>query len=196
MKEKQDDRKVIAKYISDLDVDEMVLDGENSFSKVISFLHRVDNLTASFVRLHFTVGKQPRYLTLTPRHLVLVQPQKSAQFDHILAQEVKEGDLLKYSDYSKSRLEYVKVDRVERVELENSGIYSPLTESGTIIVDNVHVSCFSMVKSHRLAAFVFNVVNSIVRLFEMGSEEFFVSFTEVLFRFVESFSITSVFLHV
>ncbi len=64
------------------------------------------------------------------------------------------------------------VTKVETVALEKSGIYAPLTEQGTIIVDNVHASCYSMVKNHKIAHFLFNILNKLNSFVKLTSQTY------------------------
>lgn len=196
----REDETVSAKFIADLEIDDLVMVGENEFSKVISFLHQVDGIDAEFIRLYFESPTEAgaNFITLTPKHLI--SAQTSGDFEYIPAREVRIGDVLKHHDMIKGRLSYVRVDKVERVYLKGSGIYAPLTESGTLIVDNVHVSCFSMVKDHHLATNVYRGFNWLVGLTKLNSvcssHELFTYFTELLYKFASVFGITSVFLNI
>lgn len=129
------------------------------FSKIVSFLHKIEEIDASFLRVYYNYNESSshtiKHITLTRKHLILIQKanQSLDVFEYKAAYEISQGDSLKYFDYNQKVYRIVKVVKVEQVNLEKSGIYAPLTESGTIIVDNIQVSCYSMVKDHKSAQF-------------------------------------------
>lgn len=194
----------------EIEINDMVLVGsglessEQKFSKVISFLHRIEEIEANFIKLYFKATEYlstksenlTEHLTITPRHLILAK--RSSHFEYVQARDVQSGDILKFFNNEKQQMSYVEVTKVESVRLENSGIYSPLTESGTLIVDNIHVSCFSLVKSHYLANVVFNFFNSLINFTNLNSysSELFVAFTQILFNIVDMLKVTDLFLRV
>lgn len=170
-----------------------------SFSKVVSFFHRVENIDASFVRIYFNLkqNSSDNYITLTPRHLILVKEANDNQsdFEYKPAMKIKPGDELKYYDHETKFQKIVTVNLIETVDLKNSGIYAPLTETGTIIVDNIHVSCYSMVKNHRLAQFFFSLINNIGSVFDVASNTY-VSYSKVLYEALNLLNLSSLFLNV
>lgn len=191
----------------DLQVNDEVMVGENTFSKVVSFLHRIEHIDAEFIRIHYEPlqGVNPRttttgnYITITPKHLIETRNGESTSFSYIPAFEVKPNDLLKYHDRIDGNMEYVRVTRVESVRRDESGIYAPLTESGTLIVDRIHVSCFSMVKSHRLAELVYKAANWLMDVTSAkrvySSDELFDGFTHALWTLAQTLGVSSVFLN-
>jgi hypothetical protein len=137
-----------------------------SFSRVLGFFHRDIEASASFIRIYFnlpTVFHQTNnsnsFITLTPKHLIAVRDPKSNVFEYIPAENVPHGSELKYFDPKSNQPLIVQVVKTELIHIKNKGIYAPLTESGTIIVDDVYVSCFSMVKNHSFAQMFFSVLN-------------------------------------
>lgn len=189
----------------DLQVNDEVMVGENTFSKVVSFLHRVERIDAEFIRIHYEPlqGKtKGYYITITPKHLIETRNgdgDDHTSFSYIPAYEVKPNDMLKYHDRIDGNMEYVRVTRVESVRREESGIYAPLTESGTLVVDNIHVSCFSMVKSHRLAELVYKAANWLMNVTSAkrvySSDELFDGFTQALWTLAQTLGVSSVFLN-
>jgi hypothetical protein len=116
-------------------------------------------------------------------------------FYYLPAGEVKPGDLLKYYDYKNKIYKIVRVVQRESVDLDKSGIYSPLTESGTIIVDNIHASCYSIVKNHKVAQFFFNIMNNLKDLVKLTSQSY-ISYSKFLYEMVNFMNLGSVFLNV
>ena len=148
--------------ISNLKISDQVLSGitnnQQQYSKVISFFHNLPNISAKFVRL-YTADKT--FVTLTARHLIFAKTKSADSFEFIPANTVQPGDLLQLFEHSFNKLKYVGVVKNEQIDLINSGIYAPLTESGTIIVDNIQASCFSLVKSHKLTQTFFKMLHQI-----------------------------------
>lgn len=176
-------RKLTVKYMHELQLGDNVLVSRSNgpeddstthleFSKIVSFLHRIENESATFVRLHFeTPQVEPSYITLSAKHLILAsRPNKDDEdsFEYIPAMSVQVDDHLKYFDSTLNEELVVRVVDTETVDLGQSGIYAPLTESGTLIVDDIHVSCFAMVKSHHLAQFIFSILNHVVKFFGLS----------------------------
>lgn len=115
---------------------------------IIAFLHRSETGTGNttFVRISVVGGAS---ITLTRDHLIFVSSNASANdFRARFAGKVVRGDYVFGADSNAvvSR-EVVGVD----VVYFNSGLYAPLTSSGNIVIDDVIVSCYAEVTSHRLA---------------------------------------------
>ena len=192
------------KRMSELSVGDQVLVVDQSeilkFSKVVSFLHKIESIDANFKRIHYNSSAEDQnklnYITLTDKHLILVgKPQPNNTFNFVPAREVRIGDMLKYYDYNRKISKMVTVTKVENVGLEKSGIYSPLTEQGTIVVDNIHVSCYSMIKNHKVAQFFFNLLNSLSDVFKLTSSSY-VNYSKILFDMLDFAQLTSFFLNI
>lgn len=187
--------------MSELNVNDEVMVGENEFSKVISFLHRIENIDAEFVRIYYESNQEDQingYITMTPKHLIMVETSQG--FNFIPANSIKTENVLRYYDSKDDSFRYVKVKKVELVKIENSGIYAPLTETGSLVVDNIHVSCFSMVKSHSLAEIVYKAANWLINISGLdkiySSNEALIDFTEFLLKLVQTLGVSSVFLNI
>ena len=196
-----------SKDMSELEVDDLVLtvDDSNTFeySPIVTFLHKIKEIDAEFIRMHYnnTIESsnlystdKPKYITLTKGHLIYSSNQTSNRdlFEYKLAKEVNVGDYIEYVDEIDHSLKYVKVIKLESLNLTNSGIYAPLTKSGTLVVDNIHVSCFSLIKNHKLAQYVFSFVNKFSNLTTITSQ-FYHKYAKFLFNFLNSFSLKSFF---
>jgi hypothetical protein len=161
---------ITIKSMNELNIGDQVLvkpSNENNmsqFSKIIGFLHKIENISSEFVRLYYDSEKnENKYISLTPKHLIWTK-KKSDEFEFIPAYKIKENDILKYYDFDSKTERLVKVKKSIKIYLENSGIYAPLTETGTLIVDNILVSCYSIIKSHDLAQKFFKCLHVIKRL--------------------------------
>jgi hypothetical protein len=118
-----------------LSVDDEVLT-DSGFSPVVSWLHR-DTSTKSrpYLRLVFAVsGAGTRRITLSADHLIFRN-----RTECVPAAEIVSGDELCVFDHGRLNWEVV----VGKSRCVASGVYCPLTETGTIIVDGVLCSCYS-----------------------------------------------------
>ena len=163
---------------------------------MVNFLHRIENIEANFVRLFYS---DPRgytsQITLTSKHLIMAKinnQTEDSSFEYVPADHVRIGSLLSlFDNYS---FKNVSVIGIDRPTLNKSGIYAPLTESGTLIVDNIHVSCFSIVKSHYLAQFFYELLGKLNNLFQVSSETYSL-YSRILFQVLESTKASNYFLN-
>ncbi|KAE8626361.1 hypothetical protein XENTR_v10006602 [Xenopus tropicalis] len=115
-------------------------------SVVLLFLHRDLYKTATFVLIE-AEGHTSKLL-VTPNHLLFIKRSLSAGFLPTFAYRVQIGDLVQIY-VNGTQLQPSKVVRVS-VE-EQTGVYAPMTEHGTLLVDGVLTSCYATVESHTLA---------------------------------------------
>lgn len=178
---------------------------------MVSFLHKIENIDANFIRIYFETDpvainksmatnksrKMQSYITITPRHLILVRKlnQTSGNFEYRAAMEVRVGDVLKYFNYNQKMYQFAQVVKTETVNLKNSGIYAPLTESGTLIVDNVQTSCYSLVKDHKTAQFFFNILNKINHFLSLTADSY-VTYSKFLYEILNFVQLSNLFLNV
>lgn len=117
-----------------------VLNEENqiTYSPVIAFLHRDLNEHTTYKRLR---TKNAR-LELSDRHLI-----HRRHDGFIWAEQLNEGDeILILANKHANQTTYETILEIDQVEKQ--GLLAPLTEQGTILVNNVHTSCYAIVKSH------------------------------------------------
>ncbi|CAH1154989.1 unnamed protein product [Phaedon cochleariae] len=145
--------------LSDLRIGEQILALDAStntlvFSEVILFLDLDPHQKRQFVTLTLRSG---RTLVVTPSHLVLTGTAK--RFRTVFAEQVKVGDTLLVtlegnnsasSDHETVEDSVVKVGAVLR-----TGVYAPLTKAGTLVVNDVVVSCYATVDSQAMAHWAF-----------------------------------------
>jgi len=143
-----------AKYMRDLSTDDEVLSptqaGQFSWQPVTWFIHRDHNVETDFVELKSGSGNEP--LALTRHHLIPVLP---CDFDvsafegeaasslmskfAIFAEKAEKGQCLVHLRGDSIALEPITAKRIVRKQ----GIYSPMTSSGSLVVNGVHVACYS-----------------------------------------------------
>lgn len=127
-------------------------DGNLEYSEVLLFLHRNPELRSRFLRLTTASGVA---ITITPSHLILRWHKPNTTVLHeatpVYAQDVRVDDQLLVSGHAGpgGRL---RVDRVSKIEeVFETGVYAPLTLSGTIVVNEIVASCYAVIFSQRLA---------------------------------------------
>ena len=164
--------------MSDLQVGESVLavdeKGELLFSPVILHLHTSPEDSATFLRINTHSGHS---LSVTPNHLIYMLSKNDAYREKVkssnnqqnereqgktleantkmyqslfkpeFASKIKECDFVLVHDNIRG-LMVTKVKNVKKLNL--TGVYSPLTSEGNIIVDSVLASCYSDFDSHTL----------------------------------------------
>ncbi|VDP06453.1 unnamed protein product [Heligmosomoides polygyrus] len=121
------------KRMEELKIGDLVLTAEQNttmFTPVTSFLHRLPDTAASFVRLQTSDGE----LKLTPQHFI---------YKMVYAEDLTAGDCL-YRSRNDEVIQAVSVVR-ER------GVYAPMTSSGDLLANDIYVSCHNVVKTSTLS---------------------------------------------
>lgn len=140
------------KTLSELGIGEKILShdprtNQLTFSEVILFLDYDPSQKREFLNIKLNSG---RTLTVTPTHLV---PRK--QINHIetlFAEKIRIGDILLVSDSNNG----VSEDSVVEIRgIIRTGVYAPLTEVGTVVINDIIVSCFATVDSQEIADWAF-----------------------------------------
>ena len=118
---------------------QVIKDSEIHLAPVFAFIHRQTDVMQEFLKINTTKNK---ILKITGDHLLFVE--KTGQATAIPARDVKIGDTV-----------YVREEHAARRDLVQSistvyekGVYAPVTLSGTILVNDVHTSCYFDVLSH------------------------------------------------
>jgi hedgehog protein len=145
------------KKLSDIRIGDEVLtinptSGLPQFSEVLLFLDRDPNERRTFMTIITASGRR---ITVTPSHLLLVE-QEDGNVEPTFAGKIREGVRLLILPPGAEMLTWDLVTRIE-VRIEQ-GVYAPLTNAGTIIVDEIAVSCYAFINSHALAHIVFSPV--------------------------------------
>ena len=133
--------------MKDLNIGDRVMTlegGKVVYQKVITFLHRDLDVEAEFVKITFDNGSE---LTVTGNHLLLTRRENCDVITSKPACDVEVGDV----DVMSGEGERVRVVRVESER--HKGIFCPLTESGTIVVDGILCSCYASVRSFNFGLF-------------------------------------------
>ncbi|KAH7725885.1 CBN-WRT-1 protein [Aphelenchoides avenae] len=131
-----------------------------SFSLVTSFIHRLPTIMAQFIRLETDNGT---VLKLSPLHFIHRSRCGSHRVEEVHAEMIREGDCLyeKVEDggYKQTPVIYVRI-------VEEVGAYSPMTESGNIVVNGIMASCHNVIRSQSVSHSFFNFFKPVQRAIE------------------------------
>ncbi|CAG9863770.1 unnamed protein product [Phyllotreta striolata] len=143
----------VRRKLSDLQLGERILSKDPStdeltFSEVMLFLDFDPAQKREFLTIRLSSN---RTLVITPNHLVEKFDGTSEGYRTVFAGTIKPGDSLLVSASDK-----ILVDNVAEVSLTvRTGVYAPLTRTGTLVVNDVVVSCYATVDSQSLAHWAF-----------------------------------------
>lgn len=150
------------KRLSDLHVGESILTvdqttGQLEYSEVILFLDRNTEERREFLRISTTSG---RTLTLTPSHMLL--RGNITSIETIFAERLNLNDVILVQENNT-----LVQDTVNRIEpILKTGVYAPLTKTGTILVNEIAASCYAVVDSQDIAHWSFAPVRVILNIQE------------------------------
>ncbi|XP_076837661.1 tiggy-winkle hedgehog protein [Brachyhypopomus gauderio] len=144
-----------SKSVKDLTVGDKVLAADEQggvvYSDFITFMDFDPTTRREFLVIE--TSEPARTLHLTPAHLVFVRdPSAHSGMSARFASSVQPGHEVFVLDGVRNP-RTVRVERIHTVE--NTGSYAPLTAHGTIVVDQVLVSCYAVIEQHRWAHWAF-----------------------------------------
>lgn len=119
--------------VKDIQVGDKVLTVENEYKTVYTVDHKDPSKKATFVQIHSTANAESP-LEITERHMVFLHGEEKP----IPASAVKVGDALQTVN-SDSPSFVTKISFVERL-----GVWNPITVDGTVVVDGIVTSTYSM----------------------------------------------------
>jgi hypothetical protein len=163
-----------------------ILDEENqvSYSSIIAFLHRDLNEHAFYKRIR----TENSVIELSKRHLI-----HHRQNGFIWSEKLVKGDeILVFSSNYENETQWEEI--LEITDVQKQGLMAPLTEQGTILVNNVHASCYALVKSHKVAHFALAPYRFYHRFFGQLSDtnsmtKSILSYADILFHFFNNLPI-------
>jgi len=123
--------------MNSLKIGDRILAEHNKYSRVFGFAHRDPDSEAEFVEIRVVGNSTIRETTLeiSAEHLMFADSGKS-----MLAASVKVGDRL----IGRSNQQQQQIVRVEAIQnITRRGIYAPLTETGTLLVNGILVSSYA-----------------------------------------------------
>jgi len=122
------------------------------FDDVIGFSHRLPagNRKSMYTCMTLENGAS---MCSTPEHLICIPTlpdaaaASSLECQYVFTRDIRPGFIVLYNNNSLSTLQ-----RVAAVssDYSDNGLYSPLTSSGTLVVDGVLASCYATIPSHWL----------------------------------------------
>jgi hypothetical protein len=115
------------KQCCELELNDMVLVDGGKYEKIVCFSHFDTQTESSFIKITLRNGKRVR---ATKSHLIMVNNKEIKSFDSVVV-----GDKLKYKQ------KFCSVMSIEIVS--EKGLICPITESGSIVVDNVLCTCYA-----------------------------------------------------
>ncbi|XP_062337276.1 tiggy-winkle hedgehog protein [Osmerus eperlanus] len=144
------------KMVKDLKVGDRVLTADDEGNIVSSeFLMFIDRDPKTIREFYVFETEEPRStLRLTPAHLVFVTNNGTgSDTTAVFASNVTPGQKVLVVD---DALEHLKAVTVQRIFVEEyEGSYAPVTSHGTIIIDQVLVSCYAVIEDHKWAHWAF-----------------------------------------
>jgi hypothetical protein len=120
--------------MEELKVGDSVLTGTGRYEPVYAFGHKNTAQVAEFLQMEMSESKQK--LELTAAHMVFVQGQKHP----IRADSIQVGDVLRSTTAEGGKV--TKIGTVTR-----TGLYAPLTPSGSVVVDGIVASSYISLQS-------------------------------------------------
>jgi len=126
-------------------------DGQLGYSSVRYWLHAQPDLSMKFLTLSTESGHR---LSLTGEHLIYETDCRGNDGHAIYARNVRVGRCLFVND--EGELKETRV--VEKGQTKMNGIYSPITETGSIVVNDVLASCYNYYENESLQKFVYQFV--------------------------------------
>ena len=120
-----------------------VIDDKNQvgYSPIIAFLHHDPKEHSLFKRIRTKNAK----IELSNRHLI----RRRSDDAFVWAEDLLVGDeVLVLNAKNNNGSAWEKILGI--TEVHKQGLMAPLTEQGTIVVNNVHASCYALVKYHYL----------------------------------------------
>ncbi|CAB3400763.1 unnamed protein product [Caenorhabditis bovis] len=153
------------KRMDELEVGEWIMgigDTGIEFFPVTFWIHRVPDMFAQFRRIQLSDGSE---IKLTDYHNIYkadchnigeqMKNSKILKKYSALAKDIQVGDCL----YT-TLFDTIKVAKVKRISAFNStGIYSPMTSCGNIVVNDVYASCHTTVNNFAMQNSFFTLIN-------------------------------------
>jgi len=142
----------LAKIRSNVQVLSRNDEGELEYSNVRHWLHLEPTTTMKFINLRTQSGHR---LSISSEHLIYETDCRGGAGDAIYAKNVRIGKCV----YIKNENgEFKETPVTEMDQQRMTGIYSPITDTGSIVVNDVLASCYSYYENEALQKFVYQIV--------------------------------------
>ena len=134
--------------MSDVRTGDRLLVADGTYSPVLTFLvHQQQGSSVDYLR----ISTNQSTLQITPSHLILIRRQgDNGPPRYLQAARLRPGDHI-FSlrpDFNGTMQETEVIEVIDNVK--RSDAYAPMTESGTLVVDDVIVSCYAEYEHHSL----------------------------------------------
>lgn len=123
-------------------------DGQLEYSSVRYWLHAQPELSMKFYTLRTESGHR---LALTGDHLIYETDCQGNSGNAIYAKKVQIGRCLLVNDNGQLK----ETPVVQKEQEKMNGIYSPITTTGSIVVNDVLASCYNYYENEALQKFVY-----------------------------------------
>jgi len=134
--------------------------GKMALTKFIGYGHSDKSFKTDFI----IVKSASTELEITNDHLIPIN--KTNKLEFVPARQLEIGNEI----FVKSLDQEYKFEKIISLEtIKGEGIYAPMTESGTLLVNNVFASCFANVYSQNKAQMVLAPIRA---LFKLQDSEF------------------------
>ena len=123
-------------------------DGQLTYSPVLLFFHQSPDAGTHFLDLHTSDGI---LLSITANHLLYYSTVNDLHISEVtprFASNLREGNFVYLIDKD-GHIVTRQVTQI--VKRQQTGLYAPLTEEGTIVVNGVLASCYAHIEHHGIA---------------------------------------------
>jgi len=151
--------------------------GDVTSTPFLGWLHHDEKVTTTFLNIATETGNR---ISISPRHLLMVTDNVDEEPSMKMANTVSPGDYLLSGVAG-----LVQVKSVTSQVL--TGVYAPLTSTGTLLVDDLLASCYAHIGSHRLAhlaASPFRIFPQILQV-EGGMRRYLEIVGDIFLKFVD-----------
>ena len=123
-------------------------------------MHRNDSAKNFYLQIHSHHGS----IKISPYHLIPMKEGNAEGEKFVFAKDVSPGQLILQKNLQTLNFTWTAVTKVTR--LFEIGLLAPLTEEGTIVVDDTVASCYAEISSHEIAHAAFYPVRLVPSLLE------------------------------
>ena len=150
-----------------------------SYSKFLDYLDFDSTSTVNFIEI--VTEKTASKLEITNDHLIERLNHLSNQLEYVFAKQLNLNDKVRVLNADG----LFELDTIVSINSKESiGAYAPLTESGTIVVNNVHASCYANIYSQNVAQIVFAPLRLIYKIIGSEGSNMFDSYKSMLLYLV------------
>lgn len=136
------------------------------YSKFVDYLHYDRSIETEFLAIRVK-GSQKAMLEISPMHLIQRRSAEGGNSEFVFARDLNVKDEISILEGNEMSLK-----EIESIESFISvGAFAPLTESGTLLANNVYVSCYANCYWHNLVHFAFEPLRIYHRVFENQQQE-------------------------